>query len=134
MTIPSHWDHKHLISFLYVFLADSDFVVTEEEAITVNNNLLELLKDKYSLPLEEVSAIIKEVKSFEMAQDDAGKMEVIKQLSEKIDLDLSTYEYLIKELDEIAQTDKYVSVEEHSLMFYVRLKFKKDYPQRDSEI
>ena len=133
MTIPPHWDHKHLISFLYVFIADSDFVVTEDEAIAVNNNLLELLQDKYRLPLEEVSAIIKEVKSFEMAQDDAGKMEVIRLLSEKIDLDLSTYEYLIKELDEIAQSDKYVSVEEHSLMFYVRLKFKKDYPQRDLE-
>ena len=133
MTIPPHWDHKHLISFLYIFIADSDFVVTEDEAIAVNNNLLELLKDKYALPLQEVSAIIKEVKSFEMAQDDAGKMEVIKLLSEKIDLDLSTYEYLIKELDEIAQSDKYISVEEHSLMFYVRLKFKKDYPQRDSE-
>ena len=133
MTIPPHWDHKHLISFLYVYIADSDFVVTEEEAIAVNNNLLELLKDKYALPLEEVSAIIKEVKSFEMSQDDAGKMEIIKLLSEKIDLDLTTYEYLIKELDEIAQSDKYISVEEHSLMFYVRLKFKKDYPQRDSE-
>ncbi len=132
MIIPPHWDHKHLISFLYVFLADSDFVVTEEEAIAVNNNLLELLKDKYSLPLNEVALIIEEIRAFELAQDDAGRMEVIRQLSEKIDLDLSTYEYLIKELDEIAKSDKYVSVEEHSLMYYVRLKFKKDYPQSNS--
>ena len=128
MTIPSHWDHKHLISFLYVFIADSDFIVTPDEAKIVNQNLQELLKGRYSLAPEEVAVIIQEVKSFEIGVSDAEKMETVKLLSERIDIDFDTYQYVIKELDEIARSDKYISVEEHSLMYYVRLKFKKDYP------
>lgn len=129
MQAPIHWNEKHLISFLYISLAVSDFIVSPDERITLNSNLDELLKGKFQLSDSEKNAIISEVQAFPVA-DDTARMAIIKELSERIELDWETYKFVAKELDEIAHSDKYVSIEEHSLMFYIRLKFKKDYPIR----
>lgn len=129
MQAPIHWNEKHLISFLYISLAVSDFIVSPDERITLNSNLDELLKGKFQLSDSEKNAIISEVQSLPVA-DDTARMAIIKELSERIELDWETYKFVAKELDEIAHSDKYVSIEEHSLMFYIRLKFKKDYPIR----
>lgn len=129
MQAPIHWNEKHLISFLYISLAVSDFIVSPDERITLNSNLDELLKGKFQLSDSEKNAIISEVQSLPVA-DDTARMAIIKELSERIELDWDTYKFVAKELDEIAHSDKYVSIEEHSLMFYIRLKFKKDYPIR----
>lgn len=129
MQAPIHWNEKHLISFLYISLAVSDFIVSPDERITLNSNLDELLKGRFQLSDSEKNAIISEVQAFPIA-DDATRMAIIKELSERIELDWDTYKFVANELDEIAHSDKYVSIEEHSLMFYIRLKFKKDYPIR----
>ena len=129
MQSPIHWNEKHLICFLYFSIAISDFIVSPEERITLNSNLDELLKGRFHLSDLEKNAIISEVQAFPIA-DDASRMAIIKELSERIELDWETYKFVAKELDEIAHSDKYVSIEEHSFMFYIRLKFKKDYPIR----
>lgn len=129
MQAPIHWNEKHLITFLYISLAVSDFIVSPDEQLMLNSNLDELLKGKFQLSDSEKNAIISEVQAFPIA-DDAARMAIIKELSERIELDWETYKFVAKELDEIAHSDKYVSIEEHSLMFYIRLKFKKDYPIR----
>jgi hypothetical protein len=129
MQAPIHWNEKHLISFLYISLAVSDFIVSPNERATLNSNLDELLKGRFQLSDSEKNAIISEVQAFPIA-DDAMRMAIIKELSERIELDWDTYKFVASELDEIAHSDKYVSIEEHSLMFYIRLKFKKDYPIR----
>lgn len=129
MQAPIHWNEKHLISFLYISLAVSDFIVSPNERTTLNSNLDELLKGRFQLSDSEKNAIISEVQAFPIA-DDATRMAIIKELSERIELDWDTYKFVANELDEIAHSDKYVSIEDHSLMFYIRLKFKKDYPIR----
>jgi uncharacterized tellurite resistance protein B-like protein len=130
MNIPTHWDEKYLISFLYVFIAQSDFVLTGEESQSVHRNLEELLKNRFYLLETEMNIVISEVKEAEAELDETQKMETIRVLSEKIDLNLETYRHVVSEMDEIAHADHYVSVEEHSLMYYVRLRFKKDYENR----
>ena len=129
MQAPIHWNEKHLITFLYISLVVSDFIVSPDERTTLNNNLDELLKGRFQLSDSEKNAVISEVQAFPIA-DDAARMAIIKELSERIELDWETYKFVANELDEIAHSDKYVSIEEHSLMFYIRLKFKKDYPIR----
>jgi hypothetical protein len=129
MQVPIHWNEKHLITFLYISLVVSDFIVSPDERTTLNNNLDELLKGRFQLSDSEKNAVISEVQAFPIA-DDAARMAIIKELSERIELDWETYKFVANELDEIAHSDKYVSIEEHSLMFYIRLKFKKDYPIR----
>lgn len=131
MSLPLHWDDKHLISFLYVFIANSDFVVTPEEAAVVKTNLNELLTGHFGLSEAERDQVVSEVKQAELDMSEQQKMDTIQALAEKIRIDWDTYQYMIKEMDEIAHSDKYVSVEEHSLLYYVRLQFKKDYPQHN---
>lgn len=128
MQLPIHWDDKHLISFLYIFIANSDFVLTGEEAEAVKTNLTELLKVRFSLSDEEKDRIVAEVREAEAQMSEAEKMDTIEALSKTVKIDRDTYQYIVKEMDEIAHSDHYVSVEEHSLMFFVRLQLKKDYP------
>lgn len=127
MPLLSHWDEKHLIAFLYISIAVSDFVVTPEEKQTLHTNLEELLKGKYHLSDSDKNTLLAEVQSFPIAND-TERMGLIKELSERIELSWETYKYMASELDEIAHSDKYVSIEEHSLMYFIRLKFRKDYP------
>ena len=35
-----HWDINYLVSFLYIFLAESDFVINKEEAIAKKDRLI----------------------------------------------------------------------------------------------
>ena len=131
MPLQPDWDDKHLLTFLYIFIADSDFVVTAEEAVSVKKNLEELLVGQFGLSEAEKDRIVAEVKEAEAGMSETDKMETIQELSEKIDLTWDMYQHVVKEMDEIAHSDKYVSVEEHSVMYYVRLKFKKDYPHHN---
>jgi hypothetical protein len=54
-------------------------------------------------------------------------MDLIEFLSNKVELTWDMYQFIINDLNDIAKADQYISVEEHSLMYYVRLKFNKDY-------
>jgi len=127
--IPEHWDEKHLITFLYISVSVSDFIMTSKETTVLNQNLDRLFKEQYHLSESEKEAILLEVKSFPIAND-AERIEAIKLLSEKISLDPETYQYVVNSLDEIAHSDKCVAIEEHSLMYYIRLRFNRNYPTK----
>ncbi len=129
MSVQPQWDDKHLFVFLYLFIAESDFILTNEEAEAVRRNLDELLVGRLGLSLQEKDRIISEVKEAETQMSESEKMDTISLLSDKIDMDWEMYQYIVKEMDEIAHSDHYVSIEEHAVMYFVRLKFKKDYPQ-----
>ena len=130
MKLPLHWDEKHLIAFLYIFIAHSDFVETPEETAAVKEGLDDLFLDYYGLSEAAKSKVVSEVKAWEMEMSEEDKMDTIQGLAKRIQLDSDTYQYIVNQLNEIAHSDKYVSVEEHSLMYYIRLQFKKDYPKR----
>ena len=125
--VLDHWDINYLVSFLYIFLAESDFVVNKEEAITLNESLHNTLVRLFFQTEEQKHAIIKEVNTYTHTLDEAQKMELIEELAEKIDIPFDVYELIVQELNKIAKSDKYVSVEEHSLLYYIRLKLNKDY-------
>ena len=125
--ILEHWDINYLVSFLYIFLAESDFVINREEAATLNTSLHDTLVSLFFQSEEQKDAIINEVTSYTHTLDEAQKMNLIEELAKKIDIPFDVYEFIVQELNKIAKSDKYVSVEEHSLLFYIRLKLNKDY-------
>ena len=129
-TIADHWDVKYLISFLYIFLAESDFVIGKEEAEALNKSLHDALVNVFFQTEEEKSKIIAEVNQFSRSISEDDKMELIKELSSKIDINFDLYELIVQQLNVIAKSDKYVSVEEHSLMYYIRLKLNNDYDKQ----
>ncbi len=125
--ILEHWDISYLVSFLYIFLAESDFVINKEEAATLNTSLDDTLVRLFFHTEEQKDAIIKEVNTYTHTLDEAEKMDLIEELAKKIDIPFDVYEFIVQELNKIAKSDKYVSVEEHSLLYYIRLKLNKDY-------
>ena len=128
--LSDHWDIKYLISFLYIFLAESDFVVSREEAEALNKSLNEALVNVFFQTEEEKNAIIAEVNQFSHSISEEEKMELIKELSVRVDISFELYELIVQQLNAIAQSDHNVSVEEHSLMYYIRLKLNKDYNKK----
>ncbi|MCU0416439.1 MAG: TerB family tellurite resistance protein [Cytophagaceae bacterium] len=132
-TIAQHWDAKYLISFLYYFLADSDFVVNQEEETVVKRNIHELLVNVFFSSPEEKENIITEVQTVSKQLDEQQKMDLIEQLSARVDIPWNVYEYVVNELNEIAKADNKVSVEEHALLYYIRLKLNRDYPNRSKK-
>lgn len=125
--ILEHWDIKYLVSFLYIFLAESDFVINRDEAATLNSSLHDTLVRLFFQSEEQKESIIKEVNAYTHTLNDAEKMDLIEELAKKIDIPFDVYEFIVQELNKIAKSDKYISVEEHSLLFYIRLKLNKDY-------
>lgn len=125
--ILEHWDIKYLVSFLYIFLAESDFVINRDEAATLNSSLHDTLVRLFFQSEKQKEAIIKEVNAYTHTLNDAEKMDLIEELAKKIDIPFDVYEFIVQELNKIAKSDKYISVEEHSLLFYIRLKLNKDY-------
>jgi hypothetical protein len=126
-TILEHWDINYLVSFLYLFLAESDFVVNKEEAKALNESLHNTLVRVFFKSEEQKDAIVQEVNTYTQTLNEMQKMELIETLAKKIDIPFDVYELIVQELNKIAKSDKYVSVEEHSLLFYIRLKLNKDY-------
>ena len=125
--ILEHWDINYLVSFLYIFLAESDFVINKEEAATLNASLHNTLVRLFFQSEEQKDAIIKEVNTYTHTLNESQKMSLIEELAKKIDIPFDVYELIVQELNKIAKSDKYVSVEEHSLLYYIRLKLNKDY-------
>lgn len=125
--LSDHWDVKYLVSFLYIFLAESDFVISSEEAEALNKSLNDALVNVFFVTEEEKKSIIAEVNQYSHSISDEEKMELIKELSLRVDISFELYELIVQQLNAIAQSDNYVSVEEHSLMYYIRLKLNNDY-------
>lgn len=129
-SIAAHWDVKYLISFLYIFLAESDFVISKEEAEALNKSLHEALINVLFQTEEEKNTIIAEVNNFSHSLSEEDKMDLIKELASKIDISFELYELIVQQLNTIAKSDAHVSVEEHSLMYYIRLNLNKDYKNK----
>ncbi|SFX72995.1 hypothetical protein [Cytophaga hutchinsonii] len=125
--ILEHWDINYLVSFLYIFLAESDFVISKEEAGILNESLHDTLVNVFFKTEEQKDAILKEVNAYTHALSEDQKMDLIEELTRKIDISFDVYELIVQELNKIAKSDKYISVEEHSLMYFIRLKLNKDY-------
>lgn len=125
--IASHWDEKYLITFLYTFLAQSDFVVNAEEALVLKTKINNLLFHLFFLTDDEKIKITEEVNNVTSRLDEIEKMDLIEFLSNKVEITWDMYEFIINDLNDIAKADHYISVEEHSLMYFIRLKFNKDY-------
>jgi hypothetical protein len=127
--VLEHWDLNYLVSFLYIFLAESDFVISKEEAQTLNESLRNTLVNVFFLTEEQKDAVLAEVNTYTHKLSEQEKMDLIEALTNKIDIPFNIYELIVQELNKIAKSDKYVSVEEHSLMYYIRLKLNKDYEE-----
>ena len=125
--ILEHWDINYLVSFLYIFLAESDFIINRDEAITLNTSLHDTLINVFFQNEQQKEAIVKEVNTYTHTLDEAQKLDLIEELAKRIDIPFDVYELIVQELNKIAKSDKYISVEEHSLMYYIRLKLNKDY-------
>lgn len=126
---PLHWQLPHVICCLYYLVASSDFIIKEEEQAVLDHHLegflLQLTPDLYAKK-EELSS---EVAAYVRAASDLQKMEAVRYFATKFPLTHEMYYGLVKSLEEIAQADKYISIEEHSMMYYIRLKFKVNSPQ-----
>lgn len=128
--ILDHWDLNYLVSFLYIFLAESDFVISKEEAQTLNKSLHDTLINVFFLSEEQKDGILAEVNSYTHSLSEKEKMDLIEELTYKIDIPFNIYELVVQELNKIARSDQYISVEEHSLMYFIRLKLNKDYGKK----
>jgi len=128
--ILDHWDLNYLVSFLYIFLAESDFVISKDEAHTLNQSLHDTLVNVFFLSEEQKDMILAEVNSYTHSLSEEDKMNLIEELTYKIDIPFNIYELVVQELNKIAKSDKYISVEEHSLMYFIRLKLNKDYDKK----
>lgn len=125
--VLGHWDINYLVSFLYIFLAESDFVISKEEAGILNESLHDTLVNVFFKTEEQKDAILKEVNVYTHTLSEEQKMSLVEELTHKIDISFDVYELIVQELNKIAKSDKYISVEEHSLMYFIRLKLNKDY-------
>ena len=128
--ILDHWDINYLVSFLFIFLAESDFVISRDEAVTLNESLHNTLVNVFFKTEEQKDAILKEVNTYTHTLSEDQKMSLIEELTHKIDISFDVYELIVEELNKIAKSDTYVSVEEHSLMYFIRLKLNKDYDDK----
>ena len=132
LSVPAHWDEKHIICSLYYLVADSDFIVKKEEIDTIDKKLDILLHQTFYVSTEQKYKIVNEAMNFAFGLSDVEKLEVVRNLSAKVKLTNDLFVHMINDMEDIAQSDGYVSIEEHSLMYYIRLKFKKDYVRAEA--
>lgn len=121
---PLHWQLPHVICCLYYLVASSDFIIKEEEQAAIDRHLdAFLLQDAPDL-YSKKNELVAEVAAYVNAANDLQKMEAVRYFATKFSLTHTMYYALVKSLEEIAQADKYIAIEEHSMMYYIRLKFK----------
>lgn len=126
---PLHWQLPHVICCLYYLVASADFIVKEEEQKVIDHQLDDFLLQYFPEQYSEKQALAMEVVTYVNEANDLQKMEAVRYFATKFVLNYSMYFELIKSLEEIAQADRYISIEEHSMMYYIRLKFKVNNPQ-----
>ena len=124
--IPTHWDEKQIICSLYYLVANSDNDLKKEE-VTMIDRKLDALMSTFMLAPDQKYKIANEAMNLVLSLDDQVKIEFVKELSSQVIFSPEMFTQVLTSLEDIAQSDDYVSIEEHSLMYYIRLKFKKDY-------
>lgn len=126
LVYPIQWSEKYAICILYHLVAYADATIKKEEMEMVKRKMDRLFEGDQLTP-EEKEKIASDVTQYVIGLSDANKKEAIKYFSEKIHLSHEMFIQTMKDLEDIAQSDDYVSIEEHSLMYYIRLKFKRNY-------
>jgi len=121
---PLHWQLPHVICCLYYLVASSDFIIKEEEELVIDRHLDNFLILHCPELYVQKHKLADEVAKYVDSANDLQKMEAVRYFSTKFLLNHDIYFGLIKSLEEIAQADRYISIEEHSMMYYIRLKFK----------
>lgn len=128
-TLPIHWQQHHIICCLYYLIAASDFIVKEEELRAIDDHFTQLLTRDHPELLMQKKEILTEVADYVQHANDLQKMEAIRFFAKKTKFAYQTYLEVIHSLEQIAQADNFISIEEHSIMYYIRLKFKADKAQ-----
>lgn len=128
---PAYWDEKYVICALYYLLADCDFELRREEIRVIDKKLDKLFSDSL-LHSDSKYKIANEVMSYVLGLSNEEKTEAVRHLSRIAALSHDTYVKLMKDLEEIALSDDYVCIEEHSFMFFIRLMFRKNYARSTS--
>jgi hypothetical protein len=123
---PAHWDEKQIICSLYYWIADSDFKIHTDELNVIHKKLDQLFFRTFYLSVEEKENIVAEVEHYIAGASDQQKMEWIRLFSKQVVLTTDLYREMIQAMEAIALADDFISIEEHSLMYYIRLKFKKN--------
>ncbi|MBC7388369.1 MAG: hypothetical protein H7329_04095 [Opitutaceae bacterium] len=129
-TCPVSLDEKHAIAILYYLIADADFNISESESALIDKKIEDLFADA-DMDYYEKRDLVGKIIDYSIGLNDNLKKETVKYLSERVKFTHEQYIKLIQDLDDIARCDNYISIEEHSLMFYIRLKFKKNYARAE---
>ena len=125
IALPVYWDEKYIICSLYYLIAASDYIIKKEEVAVIDQKMEHLLLHSYQLSLDKKESIMAEALSFINKANDQQKMEAIRLFSSKVVLPEELYVEMLHSMEAIALADGNISIEEHSLMYYVKLKFKK---------
>lgn len=126
---PAYWDEKYVICALYYLVADCDFELKKEEIKVIDKKLDVLLSDSL-LYSDAKYKIANEVMSYVVGLSNEKKTEAVRHLSEMVKMTHETFVQVMHDLEEIAISDDYVCIEEHSFMFFIRLMFKKNYARQ----
>ena len=123
-------DEKHAMAILYYLIADADFNISEIESNLIDQKIEKLFANT-DMDSFEKSELVSKIIDYSIGLNDELKKETVKYLSERVKFTHEQYISLIQDLDDIARCDNYISIEEHSLMFFIRLKFKKNYARAE---
>lgn len=129
---PAYWNEKYVICALYYLLADCDFELKKEEVKVIDQKLTTLFSDSL-LYSDSKYKIANEVMSYVLGLSNEEKTEAVRHLAKITTLTHESYIKLMQDLEEIALSDDYVCIEEHSFMFFIRLMFKKNYTRTAGE-
>ena len=129
-TCPVSLVEKHAIAILYYLIADADFNISERESALIDKKIEDLFSDA-DMDAYEKRDLVGKIIDYSIGLNDNLKKETVKYLSIRVKFTHEQYINLIQDLDDIARCDNYISIEEHSLMFYIRLKFRKNYARAD---
>lgn len=123
----AHWSLNHFVPFIYLFVIESNKNISQNKWNVLDHYLHTTLQHVFFLNEDEKWSIIHEVKTLSHSLNDLQKMAIIKELSGRIYISRDLYEMIVDDMNAIAKSDQYISVEEHSAMFFIRLNIKKDY-------
>jgi hypothetical protein len=106
------WDTMHQIAYLFMCVANADYVITEDEIDIIKNRLTELFgaNDKYD-------SVIKDVRREVLSQNEFEKTEAIRKVVPMFCDNQPLKERFLRILEEIMGVDKVMSVEKITYRF-----------------
>lgn len=104
-TIES-WDNMHQIAYLFMCVANADYVITDDEIDIIRERLTELFGEN-----TEYNNIIKNVRREVLSQNEFEKTEAIRKVVPMFCDNKPLKDRFLKILEEIMGVDKVISVE-----------------------